>query len=244
MVALITLGHEICMKIITYREMCNQEGVETIQRGMNFNLQQSYSVVLMSTRPGSPYKDYISIDGREVLYEGHDVPSNLAEIPKMVDQPMKNPSGGLTQNGKFYNAAIKSKSSGKPHIVRIYQKMTKGVWVDNFFFHLMDANIVDDDNRKVFKFSLTAIDEFPEGVKKEEFQDKDSENIEHTRIIPSHIIQEVWKRDKGKCVICHKENNLHYDHYLPFSKGGSSITSDNIRILCSRHNLEKSNKIV
>ena len=116
------------MKIITYREMCNQEGVETIQRGMNFNLQQSYSVVLMSTRPGSPYKD--------------------------------------------------------------------------------------------------------------------SESIEHTRIIPSHIIQEVWKRDKGKCVICHKENNLHYDHYLPFSKGGSSITSDNIRILCSRHNLEKSNKIV
>ena len=73
--------------------MCNQEDVETIQRGINFNLQQSYSVVLMSTRPGSPYKDSISIDGREVIYEGHDVPSNLAAIPKLVDQPMKKPSG-------------------------------------------------------------------------------------------------------------------------------------------------------
>jgi len=102
--------------------MCNQEGVETIQRGMNFNLQQSYSVVLMSIRTGSPYNDSISADGREVIYEGHDVPSNLAEIPKMVDQPLKNPSGGLTQNGKFYNAAIESKNGEKPHIVRIYQK--------------------------------------------------------------------------------------------------------------------------
>jgi len=231
------------MKIITYREMCNQEGVETIQRGMNFNLQESYSVVLMSIRKGSPYNDSISTDGREVIYEGHDVPSNLAEIPKMVDQPMKNPSGRLTQNGKFYNAAVESKNGKDFHVVRIYQKMTKGVWVDNFFFHLVDANIVDDDNRKVFKFTLSAIDEFPEGAREEEFQEKDSQNIEHTRIIPSHVIQEVWKRDKGKCVICDSPDNLHYDHYLPYSKGGSSITIDNIRILCSRHNLGKSNKI-
>jgi hypothetical protein len=100
--------------------MCNQEGVETIQRGMNFNLQQSYSVVLMSTRLGSPYKDFISTDERVVIYEGHDIPSNLGEIPKVVNQSMKNPSGGLTQNGKFYNAAIESKSA-RPYMDTIYQ---------------------------------------------------------------------------------------------------------------------------
>jgi hypothetical protein len=53
------------MKIITYREMCNQEGVETIQRGMNFGLGSNYSVILMSVKKGSPYNDFISDDGRK-----------------------------------------------------------------------------------------------------------------------------------------------------------------------------------
>ncbi len=125
------------MKIITYREMCNQEGVETIQRGMNFNLGSNYSVILMSVKKGSPYNDFISDDGRKVIYEGHDVPSNHAPIPKMVDQSKSNPSGTLTQNGKFFEAAKASLITGNYHIVRIYQKMTKGVWVDNFFFKLI-----------------------------------------------------------------------------------------------------------
>ena len=224
--------------------MCNQEGVETIQRGMNFKMQPSYSVVLMSVRRGSPYNDYISKDGREVVYESHDVTRNVAPIPKTVAQPMHNPSGGLTQNGKFYEAAINVKNGGKPHVVRIYQKMTKGVWVDNLFFNLMDASLVHDGNRKVFRFNLNAINEFPEGAKKKEYEDSGKSDLEHTRVIPSHIIQDVWKRDKGKCVLCGSSDNLHYDHYLPFSEGGSSITSDNIRILCARHNLQKSNKIV
>jgi hypothetical protein len=38
-------------------------------------------------------------------------------------------------------------------------------------------------------------------------------------------------------------DNLHFDHDLPFSVGGSSLTAKNIRLLCARHNLEKSNKI-
>ena len=42
------------MKIITYREMCNQEGVETIQRGMNFSLGSNYSVILMSVKKAHP----------------------------------------------------------------------------------------------------------------------------------------------------------------------------------------------
>ncbi len=37
---------------------------------------------------------------------------------------------------------------------------------------------------------------------------------------------EVWKRDKGRCVMCGSDNNLHYDHDLPFSKGGSSILAN------------------
>ena len=44
-------------------------------------------------------------------------------------------------------------------------------------------------------------------------------------------------------MICGAKDNLHYDHDFPYAKGGSSITSENIRILCARHNLEKSDRI-
>ncbi|MEC9307965.1 MAG: HNH endonuclease [Chloroflexota bacterium] len=197
----------------------------------------------MSVRKGSPYTDYISEDGRVVRYEGLDVPSNLADIPKLVDQPMYTPSGGLTQNGKFYDAALKATQNRIYHSVRIYQKMTKGVWVDNFFFNLIDADILDDKNRKVFRFTLHATDEIPEGVETGNTSDQDLGNSSHPRIIPSYVIQEVWKRDKGQCVICQSKDNLHYDHYLPYSEGGSSLDANNIRILCAMHNLQKSNKI-
>lgn len=40
--------------IISYREMCDLEGVQTLQRGMNYWLKPSYSVVLMSLRPNAP----------------------------------------------------------------------------------------------------------------------------------------------------------------------------------------------
>lgn len=62
-------------------------------------------------------------------------------------------------------------------------------------------------------------------------------------MIPSHVKLEVWKRDGGKCVTCGSSDNLHYDHILPFSKGGSSLLASNIQLLCARHNLEKSDKI-
>ncbi len=48
---------------------------------------------------------------------------------------------------------------------------------------------------------------------------------------------------------CHRvergpTKNLRFDHDIPFSKGGSSLTAANIRLLCAKHNLEKSDKIL
>ncbi len=62
-------------------------------------------------------------------------------------------------------------------------------------------------------------------------------------MIPSSVKREVFKRDKGQCVLCGRKDNLHYDHDFPYSKGGSSLTAANIRLLCARHNLAKSDKI-
>jgi HNH endonuclease len=69
------------------------------------------------------------------------------------------------------------------------------------------------------------------------------EAVPHTRMIPSAVKLEVWQRDKGQCVICGGNDNLHFDHDLPYSKGGTSLTAKNIRLLCARHNLSKSAKI-
>ena len=38
--------------------------------------------------------------------------------------------------------------------------------------------------------------------------------------------------------------NRHFDHDIQFSKGGSSLTAANVRLLCAKHNLEKSDKIL
>ena len=68
--------------------------------------------------------------------------------------------------------------------------------------------------------------------------------LPHSRLIPTSVKIEVWARDKGRCVLCGSTVNLHFDHDLPFSKGGTSLTARNVRILCMRHNLSKSSKII
>ncbi|OQY98178.1 MAG: hypothetical protein B6D41_02670 [Chloroflexi bacterium UTCFX4] len=60
--------------------------------------------------------------------------------------------------------------------------------------------------------------------------------------IPSHVRNEVWRRDEGRCVRCGSRENLEFDHIIPVSKGGSN-TARNIELLCEPCNRKKSNKI-
>lgn len=224
--------------ILSYREMCDLENVETLQRGMNFRLNSSYSVILMSQRSNAPYKDKIYPDGFSIEYEGHDISKIGNVIPKNIDQAEKLPSGKLTQNGLFVEAVKKFKENkSDPELVKVYEKIMDGVWSLKGFFDLVEYRAVNDGNRKVFRFLLR--------LSKKQLGDSDLENIilNHTRIIPSEVKKEVWKRDEGKCVICGSTENLHFDHELPFSKGGTSLTAKNVRLLCMKHNLQKSAKI-
>jgi len=53
----------------------------------------------------------------------------------------------------------------------------------------------------------------------------------------------VYTRDGGKCQCCGSSQNLEYDHYMPFSCGGSNDAS-NIQLLCMSCNRSKSNSCV
>jgi 5-methylcytosine-specific restriction endonuclease McrA len=88
--------------------------------------------------------------------------------------------------------------------------------------------------RRVFKFKL---------VLTEEKDNRKEFEIEPTRLISTSVKLKVWERDQGMCVICGNKENFHFDHIIPYSKGGSSFTADNIQLLCERHNLEKRDKI-
>jgi len=223
--------------IVAHATMCVREG-RMLQRGMNFRVSPDHSVILMSIRPGAPYDDEVQDGGRTLIYEGHDVAKRRGvRDPKKYDQPAKTPHGKLTENGKFEKAALDFKAGrAEPELVRVYEKIRDGIWAYNGVFKLVDAKQVRSGARMVFKFRLELTDK--EVVFRPEVKD-----LPFNRMIPSAVKREVYKRDNGQCVICGSKENLHYDHDFPYSKGGSSLTAANIRLLCARHNLAKSDNI-
>lgn len=65
--------------------------------------------------------------------------------------------------------------------------------------------------------------------------------------IPRHVRAAVWYRDGGRCdeAPCPQADDgfvTHLDHIKPWSAGGTD-TTDNLRLLCATHNVERSNFI-
>ena len=219
--------------------MCSAVGVN-LQRGMNYRLRGDESVILMSVRPGAPYADRIEDEGRTLIYEGHDC-SKTADVPdpKRIDQPAHNPGGSLTQNGLFAESVrIYKEGKALPEKVRVYEKIRAGIWVYNGTFELIDCWTETSGKRRTFKFKLrfSGTDDHPVPAAAVSTLDDD-------RLIPSWVKLEVWKRDQGKCRKCGTSAGLHFDHVIPYSKGGSSKDPANIQILCGRHNLAKRDNI-
>ena len=224
-------------EILSYFEMCQREGT-SLQQGMNFGIGGNHSVILTSVQANAPYDDRFEDDGSTLIYEGHDVRRRRdGPDPKTVDQPAVYPTGSaLTQNGKFHVAATDFKKRlREPERVRVYEKLRSGIWSYNGLFHLVDSWQERSGERTVFKFKLVAVaDDGPSS---------DKRLPERRRLIPSEVKREVWKRDQGRCVVCGSEDELHFDHDIPYSKGGASTTVENVQILCARHNLSKGAKI-
>lgn len=64
--------------------------------------------------------------------------------------------------------------------------------------------------------------------------------------ISNHVRAAIWFRDGGRCDWCESPEPVkgpwHLDHITPWSAGGSD-RSANLRVLCERHNIERSNRI-
>lgn len=142
----------------------------------------------------------------------------------------------MTQNGKFIKAVDDYKKGKESEVVKVYEKILPGVWSLKGLFNLMDYKIKHDGNRNTFRFILKLSDEKTSNT-------STPTPLEHNKVIPSEVKLEVYKRDEGKCVLCGSHETLHFDHDFPYSKGGTSLTAKNIRLLCMKHNLQKSDKI-
>jgi hypothetical protein len=207
-----------------------------LQRGMNFRSSPTHTVVLMSQRKGAPYPDRLSPDGKSLYYVGHDaygLPNKTT-----VDQPLADTNDRLTENGKFFQAVLSYQQDGRPELVRVYEKLHDGVWVFNGLFKLENAEMQTDGVRRICVFTLQLV----EGSVESEVENQEIV-LSPGRLIPTEVKLAVLKRDNRRCVKCGSTQDLHFDHIIPFSLGGSSTNAENIQLLCQRHNLEKSDRI-
>jgi hypothetical protein len=158
-----------------------------------------------------------------------------------MQRPRTNPrhfsSGRLTQNGLFAKAVEQYRAGNPADVGEGLREAIRRGWSLKGFFNLLDYKVVHDGKRNVYRFVLKLSDR----------QDLSSDHIRtelaHNRLIPSEVKKQVWKRDGERCVLCSEGKNLHFDHDLPFSKGGTSLNASNVRLLCIKHNLAKSAKI-
>lgn len=209
--------------IISHGDIVQKHGM--IQKGINYGKGKKQTVILMSGRKDAPYVDK-EIDG-QIVYEGEDVYG--ADNKKDKDQE-------LTKGNKDLYWAVKDYIEGKrgAEPVQVYEKLASGRWIDRGVFKLIGLRKAFDGKRNVFRFLLSV------GEEKTGVLEKDKELP--SRHIPSDVQIEAWKRDNGKCISCGSTEKLHFDHIIPFSKGGANSV-ENIQILCASCNLKKHDKV-
>jgi len=210
-------------EILSYDKMCTRENTRLI-KGINFNLGDMYSVVLMSRKPDAPYHDTLNEDDTILTYEGHDVDKTGDIDPKTIDQPERTSKGKLTYNGKFHEAAQQfQQGDGTAERVKVYEHL-EDYWVYRGFFLLTDSDYISDGTRNIFKFTLTAMDETQHTT-------RTLDDIHKRKIIPIRILTNVLEKSGLKCYQCESTNELSF-----ILTNVDSITDENVKIVCNEHN--------
>ncbi|MBZ0270499.1 HNH endonuclease [bacterium] len=228
---------------MTFAEMCRREGLY-VQRGMYWRARPGRSLVFISSRGRSGYTDHTALNGAFIVYEGHNAMRHrAAPLPQLVDQPIRTRSGNPTVNGRFLDAASAYRSGLAPaETIHVYRKLGGGVWLFLGPHLLVDGWTESDGRRLVCKFKLKPATGYA-GRDTVDLVRSDAASVAAPRAIPAGVRARVWNRDGGRCVVCGATENLHFDHIVPASKGGSSATAKNVRLLCAAHNLAKSDRL-
>ena len=245
------LDAELQNEFMLYHDIMNSINGKRIQRGMNYKVDNKFSIFLMNSSPIAPYID--KYDGGILIYEGHDVSKQNKSDPKKVDQPERNKDGTFTINGKFFDIANKYKNGliEEAELIKVYEKIKKNKWIDRGFFRLVDAKRVKLNDRFIFNFILIpedisrisekeidcAIHDNYEYIVKEILA-SESKRIVNTRNGQNIIRKYCLSNYDNKCALCDIDDSdlLITSHIIPWSKDKTKRgLLDNVICLCVLH---------
>ena len=164
--------------IISYHDLVSEEKA-ALQKGMNFGVGKKYSVFLMSLRENAPYADALDQVTGMLKYEGHDEPQRKGGPDPKRTRSTANDSARLLDRERqilprcdgFQKRPARQTGAGQS----LRENLAGNLELQRFF-ELLDAHIVSDGKRKVFKFSLKP-------VKKKSFGR--IVELPHNRLIPT-----------------------------------------------------------
>jgi 5-methylcytosine-specific restriction endonuclease McrA len=112
------------------------------------------------------------------------------------------------------------------------------IWKENEEYHTNEVKLLVGEKLEKKKIRLERAEKAKERRENPEIKEEDGRN----RRISQDVKDRVWNRDDGKCVQCGSNEDLEFDHIIPFSKGGAN-TYRNIQLLCEHCNRSKSAKL-
>ena len=112
------------------------------------------------------------------------------------------------------------------------------IWKENEEYNANEVKTLVDEKLEKKKIRLERAEKAKERRENPKIKEEDG----RSRRISQEVKDKVWNRDGGKCVECGSNENLEFDHIIPFSKGGAN-TYRNIQLLCEHCNRSKSAKI-
>ena len=135
-------------------------------------------------------------------------------------------------NSRYYNSQLGEKFSYKNGYVFHNKECSKEFWKNNIVCEQCNGACGFSSayelrsNKDRFYFCK-------KDCKLEFINQNDNLNFSVTKrhSIPTEVRKFVWDRDKGICCKCGSNMNIHFDHIIPVSKGGSN-NIENIELLC------------
>ena len=155
---------------------------------------------------------------------------------------IKNKKKHARAENKYNN--ICEYNSGKEYVFTLYRRVTGYKQVNHQKYKHETLCTVEE-----FTCSYEYLHERENKLHEINFQSTLNEwNTKDQRKLMTHKLrQRIMERDNYTCQMCGKympdEVGLHIDHIVPISKGGKTVES-NLRVLCSKCNGHKSDKVI